>query len=101
MTSEPGMVWTLIESFALSQKEKYKDKDFAENFPVNENNFNWNDYRLSLSAMQHIKSHSTHWRATCNYDKDGFIKTDYIRGRLTSIDINKDLILVMMLCALL
>jgi len=87
MTSEPGMVWTLIESFAQLNKDKYKNKDFVENFPVNENNFNWIDYRLSLSVMQHIKSHSTHWRATCNYDKDGLVKTDYIRGRISDIDI--------------
>jgi len=87
MTTESGMVWTLIESFALSHKEKYTDKNFPENFQINENNFNWIDYRLSLSNMQHINSHSSHWRATCCYEADGLVTTDYLRGKKSDVDI--------------
>ncbi|KAK3751120.1 hypothetical protein QZH41_009294 [Actinostola sp. cb2023] len=85
--SEPGIVWTLIESFALSQRDKYQDKDFAEDFPVNTENLNWTDYRLSRFAMGHVKTHSTHWRATCNYNSEGLVKRDYIRGLLSDVDI--------------
>jgi len=87
MTTEPGKIWTLIESFAVSSKGKYSGKDFPENFPINENTFNWIDYRLSLSSMQHINNHSTHWRATCSYDQDGLVTTDFIKGKKSDIDI--------------
>jgi len=85
--SEPGIVWTLIESFALSQRVKYRDKDFAKDFPVNTENLNWTDYRLSRFAMEHVKNHSTHWRATCNYNSEGLVKKDYIRGLLSADDV--------------
>ncbi|XP_020910095.1 uncharacterized protein LOC110247943 [Exaiptasia diaphana] len=90
MTSEPGMVWTLLESFALSNNYKYQRKPLSKDFPVNERNFNWSDYRLSLSVMQHIQSHATHWRATCNYEKDGLIKTDFIQGSIQVFDVLKN-----------
>ncbi|XP_031564311.1 uncharacterized protein LOC116299733 [Actinia tenebrosa] len=88
MTSEQGMVWTLIESFALSAKKKYKAAPLTMDFPSNEENPpNWSDYRLSRNTMQHVKRDATHWRASCNYDKDRLMKTDYIRGRLSEMDI--------------
>jgi hypothetical protein len=87
MTSEPGMVWTLIESFALSMKDKYEQKPFTKDFPSNGESFLWSDYRLSLTAMQHVKRDASYWRATCNYDNDGLVKTDYIRGLLNDLDI--------------
>jgi hypothetical protein len=87
MKSEPEMVWTLIESFPLSMKDKYERQSFTKDFPSNEESFNWSDYRLSRSVMQHVKRDATHWRATCNYDKGGLNKTDYIRGLLIDMDI--------------
>lgn len=89
MVSEPGMVWTLLESFALSNNDKYWEIPFTKDFPINEDNLNWSDYRVSLFVMQHIKSHATQWRATCRFDQDGFSKTDYVRGLLSDIDIMK------------
>ena len=85
--SQPGFVWTLIESFALAEKDRYVYKSFTLDFPVNQESLNWRDYRLSRSVMQHLKSNATLWRATCRYDTDGLVTTDYIRGLLTNTDI--------------
>ncbi|XP_031558375.1 uncharacterized protein LOC116294844 [Actinia tenebrosa] len=87
MTSEPGMVWTLIESFVSLSGKPQDRKALYKDFPSNEGNFTWSDYRLSHNAMQHVKRDATHWRATCKYDTDGLNKTDYIRGRLSEMDI--------------
>ena len=62
--SEPGKVWTLIESFSLENKAFYKRQPFYFNFPRNETRFNWNDYRVSYQAMVNIRDNSTHWRVT-------------------------------------
>lgn len=86
-TSDPGMVWTLIESFSRLYRAKYRNMPFSVDFPVNVMKFNWTDYRLSLAAMRHIRNQSTHWRATCNFDQDGLIMNDYVRGRLIDIDV--------------
>lgn len=85
--SEPRIVWTLIESFAFSLNDKYKGNGFMNDFPVNTDNFNWQDYRLSRSVMIHTLNHSSHWRATCNYNSEGLVKRDYIRGRLSNFDV--------------
>lgn len=85
--SQPGFVWTLIESFAFADMLKYQAKAFVRDFPINQDTFNWTDYRLSRSVMLHIRSNSTLFRATCKYDTDGLVMRDYIRGLLTNFDI--------------
>lgn len=80
-TSEPGFIWTLIESFvfAVETRKKYISKSFHVDFPRGETNLNWTDYRMSLNNMRHIETHSTHWRATCKFESDGLRYDDYIR----------------------
>ena len=34
-----------------------------------------------------LRDHSTHWRATCRYDTDGTVHTDYLRASLEDFDI--------------
>ncbi|XP_031567938.1 uncharacterized protein LOC116302717 [Actinia tenebrosa] len=86
--SQPGFVWTLIESFAFANMLKYQAKSFTTDFPVNQTGtFNWTDYRLSRLVMLHIRSNSTLFRATCKYETDGLLTRDYIRGLLTNFDI--------------
>ena len=84
--SEPGKVWTLIESFSLENKAFYKRKPFYFNVPRNETRFNWNDYRVSYQAMVNIRDNSTHWRVTCNF-LSGLNFTDYARTTLQDTDI--------------
>ena len=88
--SNTGFAWTMIQSFSFSKKNLfYSDKEFSTDCPIN-NNLNqvdWTEYRLSLSQMQSIADHSTHFRATCNYLTDGLDYTDYARAKLEGYNI--------------
>ena len=58
------------------------------NDPVNENSPNWFLYRLTFDRMKSLKAVSTHWRATCSFDKHGINHyKDYVRGRFSEADI--------------
>lgn len=86
-TTENGFVWTLIESFSLVNNQNFADKSFYKDYPVTENDFNWNKFRLSLNRMESIANQSSHVRATCNFNTDGLNFTDYLRAKLTDIDV--------------
>ena len=64
-----------------------RDNPFKNNAPVNENSHNWNLYRLSLTRMRSLQSHSTHWRATCSFPTHGVDFTDYVRGNFKDFNI--------------
>ena len=58
------------------------------NDPVNENSPNWFLYRLTVDKMKSLRDVSTHWRATCSYDKYGINNyKDYVRGKFAEADI--------------
>ena len=58
------------------------------NDSVNENSPNWFLYRLTADRMKSLKAVSTHWRATCSFDKHGINRyKDYVRGRFADADI--------------
>lgn len=84
--SEEGIAWTLIESFSLSNAGSFSSYSFTINHPLNENNLNWNLFRLSKATMSDIKSSSTFWRGTCSYPTYGVDFRDYVRVRLSSVD---------------
>ena len=86
-TSENGFIWTLIESFSLANNHEFSNKPFYKDYPVNQNSFTWNKSRLSQSRKNFIASHSTHVRATCNFNTDGLNYTDYLRAKLSDIDV--------------
>ena len=86
-TSENGFVWTLLDSFSLANKNHYNAQPLFEDHPVNQNSFKWNKFRLSLSIMNSTLSHSTHFRATCNFNTDGLLTRDYLRGKTTDFNI--------------
>ncbi|KAL9956810.1 hypothetical protein ACROYT_G038349 [Oculina patagonica] len=85
LESESDFFWALIQSFSLENREKFK-KHFNIDYPVDEDSLevNWASHRLSLSHMQHLAGHSTHLRATCNFNSEGFSYTDYARADMTS-----------------
>ena len=85
-TSETGFVWTLLESFSLANNNHFKGQAFYKDYPVNQNSFKWNKFRLSLPIMNSMLSHSTHFRATCNFT-DGLLTKDYLRGKTTELNI--------------
>ena len=58
------------------------------NNPANENSPNWFLYRLTVDRMKSLRDVSTHWRATCSYDKHGINNyKDYVRGKFAEADI--------------
>ena len=85
-TSETGFVWTLLESFSLINNNDFMTQTFNRDYAVNQNSFTWNKFRLSLPIMNSTLSHSTHFRATCNFT-DGLLTTDYLRGKTTELNI--------------
>ena len=58
------------------------------NDPINENSPNWFLYRLTAGRMKSLRDVSTHWRATCSFEKYGINHyKDYVRGRFADADI--------------
>ena len=87
-SSEPGFVWTLIQSQSLANKASFQFKPFyLTDEPISEDVPNWDAYRLSLSHMKFIRSHTTHWRATCNFPTDVFDFRDYLRSNFDNFDL--------------
>ena len=86
-TSENGFIWNLIESFSLATKIEFANEPFYKDYPVNQNCFSWNTFRLSRSRMNFTASHSTHVRATCNFNTDGLNYIDYLRAKLSDINV--------------
>ena len=85
--SENGFVWTLLESFSLANNNHFKAQPFLKDHLVSQNSFKWNKFRLSLPIMNSTLSHSTHFRATCNFNTDGLVSTDYLRAKTTDLNI--------------
>ena len=87
--SEPNSAWTLVMSWSLQNgnRSPFKSSPLAEDSPVQETRPNWAAYRLSKESMVYIKSKSSHWRSTCNFEKDGIDYRDYVRGNFTEFDV--------------
>ena len=47
----------------------------------------WSSYRLSLADMKLTRAHSTHWRATCDFQTIGIDFRDYFRALLDDYDV--------------
>ena len=50
-------------------------------------NPNWKAYLIHPTYLAWLRTQSTHWRATCRYDTDGVVYTDYMRTSLANCDI--------------
>ena len=85
---EKGLAWTLVESFAFSNKDIFKNKPFYNDYPVNEANFLWSSFRLSEDRMEELLESSTHFRATCNFSASHDKRyTDYLRAKLSVLNL--------------
>ena len=96
LSSEPGAAWTLVMSWNLKSKDlpNFKSKTFLQDAPINHDTPNWDAYRQTLARMKKVRSHSTHWRATCSFNRPGFQNLrksidyrDYIRGKFSDLDV--------------
>ena len=91
MTSESGKAWTLVMSWARSNKRllDFSTEQLSRNSPVDKYFPNWNKYRMSLSMMNDLSTQSTHWRATCSFPTHGVDYVDYVRGKFVDLDVVK------------
>ena len=48
---------------------------------------NWQAYLIKRDFLVWLRDHSTHWRATCRYNTDGTVYTDYLRASFEDFDI--------------
>ena len=48
---------------------------------------NWQAYLIRQHFLVWLRDHSTHWRATCRYNTDGTVYTDYLRASFEDFDI--------------
>ena len=89
MTSESGKAWTLVMSWATSNKDmaEFQSTPLSTDSPVDKDFPNWNKYRMSLSMMNDLSAQSTHWRATCSFPTYGVDYADYVRGKFADFDI--------------
>jgi hypothetical protein len=62
--------WTLIESWTLANDAPRTSKSFLDDWPVNQDSVNWEDYRLNLDRMKALISNTNYaqYSATCNAD---------------------------------
>ena len=77
-----------MTSYSLANKNQYMNYVYyLHDAPISEDVPNWDAYRLSLSHMKFIRSHTTHWRATCNFPTDVFDFRDYFRAIFNNFDL--------------
>nr|XP_058954633.1 uncharacterized protein LOC131781942 [Pocillopora verrucosa] len=90
--SEPGFAWNLIESFSLSNKDRFQENIvFYDDYQaISGGAPNWQAYLIKRPYLLWLRDHSTHWRATCRYNTDGTVYTDYLRALLEDFDIIRD-----------
>lgn len=91
LSNEPGSAWTLVMSwFSVYCRflPYFSSKAFSEDAPINAETPNWSIFRQTLARMNTIRKHSTHWRATCDYQRTQTIEyQDYLRGKFSDFDI--------------
>ena len=89
MKSELDTAWTMVMSWTLVNRRlsAFLKIPFKYNSPQNEDNLNWDLYRLSLARMRFLQGQSTHWRATCSYPINGIDFRDYLRGNFKDFNI--------------
>ncbi|PFX34670.1 hypothetical protein AWC38_SpisGene506 [Stylophora pistillata] len=97
--SEPGFAWNLIESFSLSNSHLFQKVVLYDDYQaISGDAPNWQAYLIKRPYLLWLRNHSTHWRATCRYNTDGTVYTDYLRASLEDFDIIRDIFTVRQTC---
>ena len=89
LSSEPGSAWTLVLSYAHKNRHvgKFCSSALSKDRFSNMNDANWEDYRLGRGRMRSISDQSTHVRVTSSFPVYGVDYRDYLRAKISSIDI--------------
>ena len=86
LTSDSTAAWTLFMSEKTPGLGVFQASALYIDKPKNEDNPNWNLYRMSLSKMKQLRSRSSHWRVTCSFQTDGVVYRDYVRAKIADFD---------------
>lgn len=86
LTSDSTAAWTLFMSEKTPGLGVFRASALSIDKPTNEDNPNWNLYRMSLSKMKQLRSRSSHWRVTCSFQTDGVVYRDYVRAKIADFD---------------
>ena len=90
LTAEPSKIMSLSflsTSILFSQGDVVFYHDYPESSAVSSNSPNWQAYLIRRDYLVWLRDHSTHWRATCRYNTDGTVYTDYLRASFEDFDI--------------
>ena len=63
--------------------------DYLDSNAIRGDSPNWQAYLIKRDYLVWLRDHSTHWRATCQYNTNGTVYTDYLRASLEDFDIVK------------
>ena len=61
--------------------------DYLDSSAVSSDYPNWQAYLIRRHFLVWLRDHSTHWRATCRYNTNGTVYTDYLRASFADFDI--------------
>ena len=61
--------------------------DYLDSNAISGDSPNWQAYLIKRHYLVWLRDHSTHWRATCRYNTNGTVYTDYLRASLEDFDI--------------
>ena len=73
----------------LTERGKpYTRQALFTNEPMSPEVPNWEAYRLQLDRMKGLRSESTHWRITCNFDPASVVGyRDYVRAKFKNFNL--------------
>ena len=61
--------------------------DYLDSSAVSNDSPDWQAYLIKQDFLVWLRDHSTHWRATCRYNTDGTVYTDYLRASFEDFEI--------------
>ena len=61
--------------------------DYSDSNAVSSDSPNWQEYLIRPHDLAWLRSQSTHWRATCQYNTNGTVYRDYLRASFEDFDI--------------
>ena len=61
--------------------------NYSDSNAVSGESPNWQAYLMLPRDLIWFRNQSTHWRATCRYNTDGVVYTDYLRASFEDFDI--------------
>ena len=82
-----GPLLCFLSFFLFFSQSEVVFYDYLDSSAVSSDSPNWQKYLIKRHFLVWLRNHSTHWRATCRYNTDGTVYTDYLRASFEDFDI--------------